>query len=66
MFLEMDLLHLILNFLILPPGSIGSSDGGIGPAIQGTLIIVGFASIIGAPIGVLAGVYLSEYAPSSV
>ena len=54
-----------LNFLILPPGSIGSSNGGIGPAIQGTFIIVGLASIIGVPIGILAGVYLSEYAPSS-
>jgi len=54
-----------LNFLILPPGSIGSSNEGIGPAIQGTFIIVGIASIIGVPIGILAGVYLSEYAPSS-
>ena len=54
-----------LNFLTLPPGSIGSSNGGIGPAIQGTFIIVGLASIIGVPIGILAGVYLSEYAPSS-
>lgn len=53
------------NFLILPPGAIGSSDGGIGPAIQGTLMIVGFATLIGAPIGVLVGVYLSEYASSS-
>ena len=54
-----------LNFLTLPPGSIGSSNGGIGPAIQGTFIIIGLASIIGVPIGILAGVYLSEYAPSS-
>jgi phosphate transport system permease protein len=54
-----------LNFLTLPPGSIGSSNGGIGPAIQGTFIIVGLASIIGVPVGVLAGVYLSEYASSS-
>jgi len=54
-----------LNFLTLPPGSIGSSNGGIGPAIQGTFIIVGLASIIGVPVGVLAGVYLSEYALSS-
>src|SRR6476659_10816821 len=54
-----------LNFLILPPGSIGSSNGGIVPVIQGTFIIVGLASIIGVPIGILAGVYLSEYALSS-
>ncbi len=51
-----------LDFLVLPPGAMGASDGGIGPAIQGTLMIVGFATLIGAPVGVLAGVYLSEYA----
>ena len=43
----------------------GSSEGGIGPAIQGTLMIVGFATVIGAPIGVLVGIYLSEYSSSS-
>jgi len=35
--------------------------GGIGPAIQGSLILIGLTSIIGVPIGVLTGVYLSEY-----
>jgi phosphate transport system permease protein len=36
-------------------------QGGIGPAIQGTLILIGLTSLIGIPIGVLSGVYLSEY-----
>jgi phosphate transport system permease protein len=35
--------------------------GGIGPAIQGSLILVGLTSLIGIPIGLLTGVYLSEY-----
>jgi len=53
------------------PGAIGSGLGGIGPAIQGTLIVVGLSTAIGAPVGVLAGIYLSEFAgngifPSSV
>ena len=56
---------LSFEFLFSPPGAFGSGDGGIGPAIQGTLIVVGFASLIGAPVGVLAGVYLSEYSGSS-
>jgi phosphate transport system permease protein len=56
---------LSLSFLFDPPGSIGSGDGGIGPAIQGTLLVVGFATLIGAPVGVLAGVFLSEYSSSS-
>jgi phosphate transport system permease protein len=54
-----------LDFLTLPSGAMGSSEGGIGPAIQGTLMIVGFATVIGAPVGVLVGVYLSEYSSSS-
>jgi phosphate transport system permease protein len=36
-------------------------EGGIGPAIQGTLILIGLTSLIGIPIGVLSGVYLAEY-----
>jgi phosphate transport system permease protein len=55
---------LSVQFLTQTPGAIGSDTGGIGPAIQGTLITVGLASLIGAPIGVLSGVYLSEFAPS--
>ena len=49
------------EFLTETPGAIGSGDGGIGPAIQGTLIIIGLSSIIGVPIGVMSGIYLSEY-----
>lgn len=56
---------LSFEFLTQPPGSIGSGGGGIGPAIQGTLLVVGFATLIGAPIGILAGVFLSEYSSSS-
>nr|MDP9490237.1 phosphate ABC transporter permease PstA [Thermoproteota archaeon] len=40
----------------------GSGRGGVGPAIQGTIIVVGLASLIAAPVGVLAGIYLSEFA----
>jgi phosphate transport system permease protein len=36
-------------------------QGGIGPAIQGTLIIIGLTSLIGIPVGVLSGVYLAEF-----
>lgn len=50
------------EFITQPQGSIGSGTGGIGPAIQGTIIVVGLASLIATPVGVLAGIYLSEYA----
>ena len=50
------------EFLTEVPGAVGSSTGGgIGPAIQGTLIIIGLSSLIGVPIGVMSGIYLSEY-----
>ncbi len=55
---------LSVEFLTQPPGAIGSGNGGIGPAIQGTLIVIALASLIGAPVGVLAGIYLSEFAGS--
>jgi phosphate transport system permease protein len=35
--------------------------GGIGPAIQGSLIMIGLTSLIGIPIGILSGIYLSEF-----
>ncbi len=36
-------------------------QGGIGPSIQGTLIIIGLTSLFGIPVGILSGVYLAEY-----
>ncbi|MGI0038120.1 MAG: phosphate ABC transporter permease PstA [Nitrososphaera sp.] len=54
-----------VEFLTQRQGSIIRGDGGIAPAIQGTLIVVGYASLIGVPVGVLTGVYLSEYAGNS-
>jgi phosphate transport system permease protein len=35
--------------------------GGIGPAIQGTLLLVGLGAAAAIPIGLLTGIYLSEY-----
>ncbi|MFL6357792.1 MAG: phosphate ABC transporter permease PstA [Nitrososphaeraceae archaeon] len=54
-----------IQLLTQPPGVIGTTledSGGIAPAIQGTLIVIGLASVIGVPIGILAGIYLSEFA----
>ena len=55
-----------IEFLTETPGSVGSGDGGIGPAIQGTLIIVGLSSMIGVPIGVMSGIFLSEYGDNAL
>lgn len=53
--------QLSLQFLTQGPGTIGQSAGGIGPAIQGSLILIGLTSLIGVPVGILSGVYLAEY-----
>jgi phosphate transport system permease protein len=45
-----------LNFL-----TADALHGGIGPAIQGTLILIGLTSLIGIPVGILSGVYLAEF-----
>jgi len=53
-----------LEFLFTQPLR-GMSAGGIFPAIVGTLWLVGVSLAISAPVGVLAAVYLNEYARDS-
>ncbi|MBK6367066.1 MAG: phosphate ABC transporter permease PstA [Polaromonas sp.] len=43
----------------------GSEGGGLRNAIVGSLMIVGLAVLVSTPIGVLAGVYLTEYGDNS-
>ncbi|MFM2074725.1 MAG: hypothetical protein RJB34_1030 [Pseudomonadota bacterium] len=43
----------------------GSEGGGLRNAIVGSLMIVGLAVAVSTPIGILAGVYLSEYGDTS-
>jgi len=45
-----------------PPGSAG---GGLANAIAGSLMLVGVATVIGAPLGILVGIYLAEYGRQS-
>jgi phosphate transport system permease protein len=51
---------LSLQFLIDTPKPVGEG-GGIGNAILGTLVLLALASAIGLPLGIAAGVYLSEF-----
>lgn len=43
------------------PKPVGESGGGVANAILGTVMIVGIAAALSLPVGVLTGVYLSEY-----
>ncbi|HXB06346.1 MAG TPA: phosphate ABC transporter permease PstA [Puia sp.] len=48
------------HFLVNIPKPVGESGGGIANALVGSIIIILVASIIAIPIGIMAGVYLSE------
>lgn len=55
-----------LSFEFLFTGPVkGMTAGGIWPAIVGTLWLVGVSLAVAAPIGVLAAIYLNEYARDS-
>lgn len=43
----------------------GSEGGGLRNAMVGSLMIVGLAVLVSTPIGILAGIYLTEYGDSS-
>jgi len=49
------------NFLIHLPKPVGEKGGGISNAIVGTVNLIITASIVSIPIGVAAGIYLSEF-----
>ncbi len=53
-----------LDFLLQDPTN-GMTEGGIFPALIGTVWLVGVALLISVPVGVAAAVYLSEYAPDN-
>lgn len=49
------------GFLTSLPKPLGETGGGISNSIVGSAKLVGLATLIGVPIGVLGGVYLAEY-----
>jgi phosphate transport system permease protein len=45
----------------IPPATSPASEGGMGPAIYGTLVITGIATLLAVPLGILGAVYINEY-----
>ncbi len=45
----------------IPPNVVPAGVGGMGPAVLGTLLITGLATLMAVPLGVLGAVYLNEY-----
>jgi phosphate transport system permease protein len=52
---------LSFDFFTKMPKPVGEPGGGMANAIVGTLIIVGIGGTLAVPVGVLAGVFLSEF-----
>src|SRR6266404_2464699 len=52
---------LSLGFLVNSPKPIGEPNSGIANAIVGSVIIIALGSAIGMPVGILSGIYLSEF-----
>ena len=52
------------DFFTQMPKPVGESGGGMANAIVGTLMLSGLAALAAIPIGIISGVYMSEYAGS--
>jgi phosphate transport system permease protein len=50
-----------LNFFTHVPAPVGDASGGMANSLVGTLELVLIASVVGIPVGILAGIYLAEF-----
>jgi phosphate transport system permease protein len=55
-----------LDFFTKVPAVFGQTGGGIAPAIVGSAILLGWASLMAVPTGVLVAIYVSEFAPPRI
>jgi phosphate transport system permease protein len=53
-----------LDFFTQMPKPVGEPGGGMANSIAGTLILTTLGSLFAVPIGILSGIYMSEYAGS--
>jgi len=53
-------------FITQLPKPVGEPGGGMANAIVGTFILLAQAALIGVPVGILGGIYLSEYGGSKL
>jgi phosphate transport system permease protein len=65
-FVSRDGISSLNRQFFLPPNPIEPEKGGMLHAIVGTGLVLGFASLIGIPIGILGGIYLAEFGKGKV
>lgn len=58
------LTSLNIDFFTALPKPFGEEGGGMVNAIVGTIILIGLGGLFGIPIGILTGIYVSEYSGS--
>lgn len=54
-----------IDFFVRSTPAPGTEDGGLANAIVGSLMMVGAATLMSTPIGILAGIYLAEFGARS-
>jgi len=52
------------DFFTKLPKPVGEAGGGMANAIVGTFELLGLAAVLGVPVGILGGIFLSEYGSS--
>jgi phosphate transport system permease protein len=55
-----------LDFFTKGPALFGQSGGGVAPALVGSLLLVGIATLMALPFGVLSALFVSEFAPRRI
>ncbi|MBI4258838.1 MAG: phosphate ABC transporter permease PstA [Thaumarchaeota archaeon] len=55
-----------IGFFFERPAPPGEPGGGIGPGIQGTVVLMALASLMGIPLGIIAGIYMAEFSESKL
>jgi phosphate transport system permease protein len=45
----------------IPPVVAPATEGGMGPAVLGTFLITGWATLMAVPLGILGAIYINEY-----
>ncbi len=53
-----------IDFFTQLPKPVGEEGGGMANAIAGSAILIGIGAMIGIPVGILSGIYISEYSKS--
>ena len=52
------------SFFTEMPKPVGETGGGMGNAVMGSMMVVGIGALFAIPIGIVSGIYASEYAGS--